>query len=350
MNITIIWWTSGFGKWLAENLMQNYKDKISLTITWTDENKCISISNNIGCKYNLNNINAVEMADVTIVSVPISITIDVINQIWPYLKKWSIICDVTSVKIWSAKVMDNLIKRWIFSIPMHPVFWPFVKNINWQVVVLTPQEDIKNIFQYKFLIWELNKFGAKVIECSPEKHDEMMSIIQWITHFSLFVMGETLRRLKVDMDFANNFVSPVYKLVTSTIARYMNQNPSLYADIQLNNDLNLKAHEVFIQTSQDFHNLLKNNQKQEFVDGLKQTANFFWNYAKKWQNYTDKIIYIMWKQLEYLKNNIGNTIVIENIYSKQIIKWILEYYDDEKIWIEWNEYNYDEWIVLYINK
>lgn len=343
--VVVLWWTSWFGGWLVEYLYDNFGWKIDLYVTWRDSQKWVEVSAKYNCKFLTDNVKAVESADVVFVSVPIDVSVSTIMQIWEFLKPWAVLIDVTSIKQQPAEAMNSFIEKWVISIPAHPVFGPFIKNISWQVIVLTPQESMKNTQEYWFLKTFLESRWVKIIETSPLEHDKMMSVIQWLTHYSLFVLWETLRRLDFDIELSQKFVSPVYKLITSTIARYMNQNPLLYADIQMSNQQNLNVHEVFINVAKDFNEFVKNNDKIWFVDTVKLTSKHFWNEALKWQKYTDKLIYLMAKQADKFRNYIWKKVTIENIYTKQIIEWVLISVDPE-IDVDWKQYNIDEWIVL----
>ncbi len=62
-NITIIWWTDWFGKWLAKFLLTNFSSKINLTVTWRNEGKWKNLASEIWCTFSLNNIESVKNND-----------------------------------------------------------------------------------------------------------------------------------------------------------------------------------------------------------------------------------------------------------------------------------------------
>lgn len=344
--VTIIWGTSWFWFWLWRFLMNKFSNEIDLILVWTNIDKGKSAAKSLWAKFTIDNVSAVTDADVVIVSVPINITEKIIRAVWKYLKKWAIFIDVTSVKLIPSKAMEESVMPWVIVIPMHPMFGPYVSNVMWQVVVLTPNSEVKQFCEYTQIKNFLHNCWVKVIETTPQDHDKFMSFVQWLTHFSLFVMAETMRRLNFDIEFSQNFVSPVYKIMISTIARYMNQNPSLYAQIQMNNPLNHEVQEMFLKVSQEFRDLTMINYEKWFTDLLNKSSEYFWQEAKKWQKYTDKIIYLIWKQLEILKNNTGRIIKVENIYDKKLVEWMLEFVENDYFLLNWEKYSIDDWIVL----
>lgn len=341
--ITIIWWSDWFWKWLANFIKQNFKSEVEITITWRNLEKLEKTSKEINCLYSDKNIDSVKNADIVIFAIPIWITVETIKNIAPHVKENSIILDVTSIKNSTSIAMQKYAKKWTLIIPTHPMFWPYVSTIAWQIFVLTPKDEDKKDSRYLYLKHFLEKNDAKVIETTPIEHDKMMAVVQWLTHFDMFVLWETIKRLWLDIEKSMNFVSPIYKIMISSVARYLNQNPKLYSDIQIYNSEVLEVHKVFMETTNDFNNFIKNKDEENFIKTVKETAKYFWKNSKEWQEYTDKIIYMIWNQIEKAHKNIWNEIEITNIYDKTKIKWILEKIEDNFLYINNIKYNLNTW-------
>lgn len=346
-SITIIWWTSGFWKWLALFLLRKFSSEIEITITWTNEQNTKKVASELICKYSTDNINAAKDADIVIFSVPIWLTEEIIRTVWPHIKSWSLVMDVTSIKNTPSKAMIESVNKDVLVIPTHPMFGPFISTIAWQIIILTPDYKTKKNNRYKILKSFLENENAKVFEVSPVEHDKMMAIIQWLTHYNMFILWETIKRLKVDIKQSFDFVSPIYKILISSIGRYANQNPKLYSDIQMSNPEILDIHKVFIDSANDYSSYIKNKDEKQFIDSLEETKEFFWDNADYWQKYTDKIIFMISRQIEKIENNIWNKITMLNIYSKEKIGWVLKEYRDEICILDNGEkYDINEWEVL----
>lgn len=158
-----------------------------------------------------------------------------------------------------------------------------------------------------------------------------MAVVQGMTHFVLFVVGETMKRCDVDLAFAEQLVSPVYKLLTSTVARYVQQNPRLYADIQLSNPEIPIIHATFMEVCQHFTSLITRHDVEGFVQTVMGTKEYFWPYAEQGQQYTDKIIYLMGEQHKKINEKIGKECVFKNIYTQEEKKGILTAYDGKTV-------------------
>ena len=343
--ITIIWWTDGFWKWLAIFSIENFSNEIELTITWRNKEKWNKLAKELGCNFEIDNIKAVRNADITIFSTPIWVIEKTIKEIAPHLKSWSLVSDVCSIKKFTSNSLQKYSPESVLIIPTHPMFWPSTWIIAGQIVVLTPlNENDKQDTRYIFLKTFLKKSWAKVIDSNPIEHDKMMAVVQWLTHFDMFVLWETIKRLWIDVEKSLNFVSPIYKIMLSSVWRYVYQHPKLHWDIQMYNDEVLNVHKVFMETTNDFNKFVIEKDKDKFINTILWTHEYFWKTAKKWHTYTDKIIHLLSKQIEIIEKNIWKEIIITNIYSKEKISWIALKYENEILYFNnWKYYNIDEW-------
>ena len=345
--ITIIWATDWFWKWLVSFILKDFRNEADIKITWRNIEKWEKVAKDIWCYFSDNNIESVKDADIVIFSVPIAYMESTIREVAPYIKQGALAIDICSIKSVPAKALKESCKPWVMVLPLHPMFWPFVSSIAGQMFVLTSEIEVKTDKRYKFLVDYLNNAWAKVIETSPLEHDKMMAVVQGLTHFDMFVLAETIKRLGLDIEKSMDFVSPIYKIMISSVARYVWQNPKLYGDIQMYNDEVLAVHKVFMEVTNDFNRFIKNKDEESFVNTILETKKYFWKHSEQGQKYTDKIIYMIWKQIEKAEKSIGKQIEIINIYTKEKINWKLEKYDDNKVYLEGNKvYILDEWEII----
>ncbi len=346
--IVIIGWTDGFWKWLAGFIFKNFWDKIKLVITWRNEKKWQKVAVEIWCKFSKNTREEILDSDFTVFAVPIWITTKIIEIYAPYLKLWSMVLDVTSIKKQPAEALQKYSPEWVFILPTHPMFGPFISSIAGQIFVLCPLKEVdKKDKRYIFLKNFLVKSWAKVIEEFPEQHDKMMAIVQWLTHINMFVLADTMKKLNFDIKKSFNFISPIYKIMISSVWRYVWQNPKLYADIQMNNSEVLKVHKEFMKSIQEFNNFVLEKDEESFIENIDESKKYFANEAEAGQIYTDKIIFMLSKQVELAEKLVWKVINLENIYSKQIKKEILEKFKDRKLFLKNGEVlELDKWNIL----
>ncbi len=335
--ITIIGWTDGFWKWLWVFLVKDFGEKISLTITWRNKKKWEKVSRSIGCSFNSDNIDSVKDADFIVFSVPIFCMESTMKKVLPHVKQNSIVLDVTSIKWFTTHTMEKYAPKSVLVIPTHPMFWPYYKNLDWQIVVLTPKEEVKKDTRYKKLKEYLSDKWIKLIEATSKEHDKMMAVVQGLTHYNFFVLWETVKRLEIDIRRSMDFVSPIYKIMMSSVARYMWQNPKLYWDIQMFNEEVLWVHKTFMEASSDFNDFIKNKNEDGFVKTIEETWKYFWKEnTDDWQKYTDKITFLVSKQTKKIKANIWKQSKFENIYNWEILDTKIKSFDYKKIFLEGN--------------
>ena len=341
----IIWWTSGFGKWLAKYIKDNFD--VEITVTGRNLEKWQKVANELNINFTSDNIQAVKNADIVVFSTPISKIEQTIKEVWPYIKSNTIVADVCSIKGFVFKALNKYCKDCII-IPTHPMFWPYVSSIAEQIFVLTADEKTQKTSAYKWLKDYLEKNEAKVIETTPEKHDKMMGIVQGLTHINMFTIWETIRRLWVPVEETLQFVSPIYKLLIVSVARYVWHDPKLYGDIQMYNREVLKVHEKFMEVINDFNQAVENKDEEKFINIIYKTKKFFWpKNCEFWQKYTDKLIYFVAEQREKVQNWIWTKLTFKNIYTNETISEVIKSVKDNEILLEnWKKIDLNEYIVV----
>lgn len=342
MKVVIIWWVQGFGNWLAKYIHQHFSSDVSVVITdIVNEN----LPNQDRISYTTDSKSAVQDAQIVIFSVPIAQTQKVIQEIWPQLKPGTIVADVTSIKSFPTEAMQTWCKDCII-IPAHPMFWPYVQDIAGQSVVLTPQESTKSHPAYLRLKTYLEQQGARVMEMSPTKHDQLMAVVQGLTHLSLFVMATTMKELWLDISDTEAVSSPIYKMILSATGRYIGQNPKLYADIQMYNDQVPLVQKHFTQMAETFQIFTNQRDEQSFVSLLQETKHFFGDHTIKGQRYTDKLIYLTTQQNKLLQDHIGKQVTLTNMYTGEQKIWLLISFDADNMVLDWDTRLFtDEWII-----
>lgn len=344
--ISILWGTDGFGKWLTEYIIREFPNQVEITVTGRNKDKWNTISKDLWVYFISDNIEAVKNADIVIYSVPISLTQTVIEATLPHIQSGAIVADVTSIKKFPSRCMEK--RDDIIIIPTHPMFGPYISTIAWQVCVLTPNDRVKKLPEYLYLKDFLESRKAKVREETPENHDKMMAVVQWLTHLNMFVVWETMKRLDFDIWASMDFISPIYKLMISSVWRYLGQNPWLYADIQMYNDEVIQVHEKFLDTAKNFHNSVKDKDYDKFCSDVIDAREYLWiEHCKEWQEYTDKVIYLLWQQLVKLKETLWKQITLKNIYSAEELSGKLLDFNEKEIFLEWhNSYLIHNWEIV----
>lgn len=311
MKIGIIGGTRGLGKTVAWYLKDFDYD---VTITGRDAIIGKKVSEELGIKYSDNNKKIVQESDIVIISVPISSTESVIEELGPFMKEGSLMLDVTSVKEGPSEKMKECLGEGVEFIPTHPVFGPRTTDLKGQIIVLTPLEKGKWYPRvYKFL----EEKGMRIIETTPEHHDDMMGVVQVLTHFSYISTASAIEKLQVNIKDTQDYESPIYNLMIDTIARIVSQNPDLTYSIQHENKRGEKIRQALFDSVSELKDALTNEDENEFIDiALRATKHMGDIQAALGRS--DKAINALTQEYNILLQSIGEEVGLKHIYSDTI--------------------------------
>jgi chorismate mutase/prephenate dehydrogenase len=209
-------------------------------------------------------------ADVTIISVPIDATEDVIRQVGPHVPEKGLLMDVTSIK--QSPVAAMLESTTASVVGTHPMFGPSVHTLQGQRVVLCRgRGDV-------WADWVAHAFtgrGLSVTETTPERHDRAMSIVQVLTHFQTQVLGLTLARSGVPLEETLSFTSPAYLLELYVTARHFAQEPGLYGAIEMRNPRTGDVTDAFTEAARELAEVLADGDRSQFNAMFEEVRKFF---------------------------------------------------------------------------
>ena len=312
-NVTIIGGSRGLGKWIATELS---KDNFNVTITSRNKDSGEKVAEKINTKYNNDNIEAIEDADLIIFSVPIEFMEETIRDVAPYAPENSLLMDIASVKIGPSKALMKYAPDNTEILPCHPMFGPRLPSLEGQVIILTPIKNKSNRSFEKIKDF-LERKNAHVVISTPEEHDKTMSVVQGITHFSYISIASTIKKLNINVKKSREFASPVYSLMLDMISRIVSQNPYLYYSIQKSNDETTISRNTLIEESIRLSKLIEDGEEELFVKNMSDSAKHLDEFEEALGR-SDKAISILTNDYNILKESIGKEIAVEHQYSKKI--------------------------------
>lgn len=321
MKIGIIGGTDGLGK----TLVYYFRDEFDVTITARDHKKGQKVADELNVNYIESNKELASSSDMLIISVPINNTPSVIREVAPFMRKDSVMIDVTSVKEEPLKTMEETLPDNVEYIPTHPVFGPRTTELDNQVIVLTAPKKGK---WYKKVYDYLTSKNMRIIETTAEHHDYMMSIVQVLTHFSFISTASAMEKLKVDINETEDYESPIYNLMIDMIARIVSQNPYLTYYIQTMNNNGPKIRKAFSEAADELREAIDNNDDEKFVEiAINATKNM--GDIQNALGMSDKAISALSHEYSLLNESIGKEIALKHIYSGKVHIGVLEKVDSK---------------------
>jgi prephenate dehydrogenase len=226
--ILILGGTGETGSWFA----RYFKNKGFDVAVWGPSGK-VAVAERLGVRYAYDKMREIEVSDIVLVSVVIEKTGEVIREVAPRMHAGSLIMDVTSIKSGPLKAMKKFAPKGVEVLGTHPMFGPTMSSLQGQTIIFTPVNGksekwlpiLKSLFETD---------GAHIEILDAEEHDEIMAVVQALTHFAYISIGATMRALDFDVERSRKFMSPVYEIMIDFVGRILDQNPELYASIQKN--------------------------------------------------------------------------------------------------------------------
>ncbi len=268
-SIGIIGGTHSVGASFADHLQRKFGDKKKVIVS--------------GRKTEITNKDVVQQCDLVIFAVPIAVTEKVITENLTYSRPDQIWADFTSIKIQPVKWM---LKSKAQVCGLHPIFPP-MKNITNQKLVITPARISDAYLLQLEKIFE----DLEVIHSTPEEHDQIMGVVQGLSHFSDFVTGATLRSLGIDFAKVLQISSPAYRLKLEVIGRMFAQNPELYVQIGLQNQANNRTMESFAETFRRLKDLIDVKHDKKLVEEFLSVREYLGgDFCQEAYEISDKIL------------------------------------------------------------
>ena len=214
-----------------------------------------------------------EMADtcpVVIVSVPIGVTCQVIREVGPFMKQESLFMDLTSLKTEPVRAMLESSPSEVIG--LHPLFGPAEPSLAGKNVAICPARG------KKWLSWLwglLEKSGARLVETTPERHDEIMALVQGINHLDTLVMGMVLMESGLDREVLERFSTPILQSKLGIIQKVFS-HPDLYAQIIALNPHLRQVMELFERKFSELKSIVEKGGVEELRKRIQQGASGAW--------------------------------------------------------------------------
>ncbi len=223
----------------------------------------------------LTNKKVAQEADITIVSVPINKAEKVIKEIIPHVPIDCAIMDFTSVKIMPVNTM---LKGKCEVLGMHPMFGNS-NPIPGQSIILTPTKRSGKWSQWieKFL----KENQVKIRTMSPAEHDKMMNVAQGLIHFADITFADALRRTKMPTKELLKLTSKASELKVQLAARIIDQDPGLYANIQIENPNTLTSLKLYKKSVEELIRIVQKKDLKAFEKYFKDCQKHFKSYSKE---------------------------------------------------------------------
>jgi prephenate dehydrogenase len=253
MKIAILGAAGRMGKWFT----QYFADKgHTLTVSGVHQEKLRALAKEYSVKIAKNNLEAVKDADLTLVSVPIGKTAEVLKEIMPKLKRGSIVSEIASVKAGIIDVLREGSKFGVQPLSFHPLFGPMqkVKKKFALVPVLNAESELtvaKRFFP-----------DAEIVVVDAEKHDRAMAITLSLQYFVNMAFASTVK----DEDFKTleKLSGTTFTLQQVLVGAIMMQDSELHASLHMANKHSPEYLRRFVSNAEKIRKLIESGDTEAF--------------------------------------------------------------------------------------
>lgn len=188
--------------------------------------------------------------DIVIPAVPISAVENMLKKINPFLKKGSLVMDVSSVKVWPCRYLKKEIRKDVEIIGTHPMFGPdSAKNgLKDLQMVICPLRQSKKTLDFVKNVFR--KMGLKIIVTTPEDHDRQAAMNLALVHF----IGRGLGKMGVKKQ---EIMTKGFERLLTVNETVNNDTWQLYLDMNKFNPYSRSIRASFIKELIKLENMIK---------------------------------------------------------------------------------------------
>jgi prephenate dehydrogenase len=205
---------------------------------------------------------AVKGADRVLICVSISSFEETVKKISFSIHNGQPIMDICSIKEYPVNIMHQYLKG-ALVLGTHPVFGPGSNGVAHKAYVLTPTNKEEEAYAKEFQKW-LEKEEAHVFVMTPQKHDELMSIILGFPHFLGLAACETLLEQPGFVE-SKKLAGTTYRMLFTLAEAVAQETPDLYANVQTKLAGMQKIEEAFIANAEVWLELMKKKDSKEIM-------------------------------------------------------------------------------------
>lgn len=195
----------------------------------------------------------IKIADLIFISVPVSISNQIISDTVNQIKKTSTIINMSSVMEGNERLLSQSKNP---SSCIHFLFGPNISSVQNQKIVINTIKEGSLISEFITLLEAEN---AHLIKMDGKTHDLQMAHVQSLTHFVNLTAAKVF--IEDNIDLAGKISTPVFLSQISTLNRVVSQNPDLLSEIQLTNPYTISVIGKLVKYQKEIIGLIKHKDK-----------------------------------------------------------------------------------------
>ncbi|MFX0022715.1 MAG: prephenate dehydrogenase/arogenate dehydrogenase family protein [Candidatus Hermodarchaeota archaeon] len=284
--LTIIGGSGGMGKVFGVFFKKN---GFEVTIHARNLDNLKSVAKEIDVSFESSLEGSVEDADIVLISLPITTTPDMIQNVAPLLKKNALLVDITSLKTTVINSMEEVIKIYpINCLSLHPMFGPGIKDMkNYVMIVLRVGGTDKFNDLVNGLVKLLEDNGLIITETTPELHDKRIALTLGVPHMFNILFLNLIRRSKEPLNELTRYTGTTFLLQKVFAESIIQRERDMFAHIQLENQEFYKVLDMFESLIKEYKEIVQNKDNDKFNKVFREALE----YSKEDNHFKDSYRY-----------------------------------------------------------
>ncbi|MEM2994881.1 MAG: prephenate dehydrogenase/arogenate dehydrogenase family protein [Candidatus Bathyarchaeia archaeon] len=254
MKVAILGAAGRMGRWLVQYFINQ---GFALTVFDIKEEGLKELSKTYKVKIARDNLDAVENAELTVVSVPIDKTVEILREVCPKLKKGSVVVEIASVKEGIVGALRSLSKFDVQPLSLHPLFGPMQKLKRKKIALISIVNAEKELETARKIFPD-----AEFVVVDAEQHDRVMAAMLSLPYFVNVALASTLK----DEDFKvlEKLCGTTSTLQLTLVGGIMAQDPELHVSLHTTNKYAAEYLDKFVSEAEKLRDLIKSGNMKDF--------------------------------------------------------------------------------------
>ena len=149
-------------------------------------------------------INNLSGFDIVLISVPVDVSLKIVNRVLDHVAEHTLVLDVGSTKLPICNEVQNHPNRQNF-LAMHPISGTensgpdaSVKGLYTGITNIVCEKEKTGLKQYELALSIFQKLEMKIIYMNPKVHDQHISYVSHLSHITSFILAKTVIEKEID--------------------------------------------------------------------------------------------------------------------------------------------------------
>ena len=216
-------------------------------------------------------VNNLSGFDIVLISVPVDISLKIVNRVLDHVAEHTLVLDVGSTKLPICNEVQNHPNRQNF-LAMHPISGTensgpdaSVKGLYTGITNIVCEKEKTGLKQYEFASSIFQKLEMKIIYMNPKVHDQHISYVSHLSHITSFILAKTVIEKEIDekniLDLAGSGFESTVRLAKSS--------PEMWSPIFIQNkNYIVEALSEYIDNLEVLKQMILKNENEVIINDL----------------------------------------------------------------------------------